>query len=54
MYQRCRYCGISLGEQLRCPLCNTSIVRVNLRRNVLWALVAGEYVVALVILVRLW
>jgi hypothetical protein len=52
MDRHCSHCGFPVAEQLRCPLCSTSMVRVNLRRTVLWALVAGEYLVALVILVR--
>jgi hypothetical protein len=48
----CPCCGISIQEQvLRCPLCDTSLVRSNLRRALLWAFVLEEYalVVALVL-----
>jgi hypothetical protein len=49
----CPCCGISIQEQvLRCPLCDTSLVRSNLRRALLWAFVLEEYalVAALVLL----
>jgi hypothetical protein len=49
----CPCCGISIQEQvLRCPLCDASLVRSNLRRALLWALVLEEYalVIALVLL----
>ena len=40
----CPCCGISIQEQvLRCPLCDTSLVRSNLRRALLWAFVLEEY-----------
>ena len=48
----CPRCGIPVGEQIRCPLCDTSMVRVNLKRTLLWALVVEEYLVALVVLLR--
>jgi hypothetical protein len=49
----CPCCGISIQEPaLRCPLCDTSLVRSNLRRALLWGLVLEEYalVIALVLL----
>lgn len=49
----CPCCGISIQEQVyRCPLCDTSLVRSNLRRALLWAFVIEEYalVAALVLL----
>lgn len=49
----CPCCGISIQEQaLRCPLCDTRLVRSNLRRALLWAFVLEEYVlvIALVLL----
>ena len=50
--QSCPTCGIAVEGQTRCPLCNTSLVQVNLRRVLLWALVAEEYCVLLVVLLR--
>jgi hypothetical protein len=49
----CPCCGISIQEQVfRCPLCDTNLVRSNLRRALLWAFVIEEYalVAALVLL----
>ena len=43
MDKRCPYCGIPVGDQLTCVLCGTRLVRVNLRRTLLWALVVAEY-----------
>jgi hypothetical protein len=50
----CPCCGISIEEQvLRCPLCDTSLVRSNLRRALLWAFVLEEYaLVAALVLLR--
>lgn len=50
---RCPRCGISCTDHLRCPLCDTSLVRVNLRRILLWALVAEEYLLLLAMRIRL-
>ena len=52
MDRRCSYCGISVGEQAECPLCGTRVVRVNLRRGLLWALVLEEYLVLFLMMVR--
>lgn len=49
MNKRCSYCGISVDGGVSCPLCGTRLVTVNLRRLLLWALVAEEYLMALVI-----
>ncbi len=50
----CPCCGISIQEQvLRCPLCDASLVRSNLRRVLLWAFVVEEYaLVAALVLLR--
>lgn len=53
MHQSCPYCGISVDSELRCPLCDSSLVRVDLRRTLLWAFVAGEYLVMVVLMLRL-
>lgn len=52
MENRCSYCGISTGDQLTCPLCGTRLVRVNLRRTLLWALVVEEYLVVMMLAMR--
>ena len=52
MDKRCPYCGISVVGQLWCPLCETRLVRVNLRRGLLWALVIEEYAFVAVIILR--
>ena len=52
MDRRCRYCGVECAGQLRCPVCDTSMVRVNLRRSLLWALVLEEYLLLLVVGLR--
>lgn len=40
----CPCCGISIQEEVvRCPLCDTRLVRSNLRRALLWAVVLEEY-----------
>ena len=49
---RCPRCGISCTDHLRCPLCDTSLVRVNLRRTLLWALVVEEYLVVMMLAMR--
>jgi hypothetical protein len=53
MDRRCPTCGISAGEQVTCILCGTRLVRVNLRRTLLWALVAEEYLVVIAMMLRL-
>jgi hypothetical protein len=53
MHTRCPFCGISVGGRLRCPLCDKSLVRVNLRRTLLWTLVVEEYVLLMVFMMRL-
>ncbi len=47
MTRTCPTCGISVEEQTRCPLCDSSLLPVNLRRVLLWALVIEEYFVVL-------
>jgi hypothetical protein len=43
----CPNCGISVEHQTHCPLCDASLLSVNLRRVLLWALVVEEYLVVL-------
>ena len=52
MSQHCPSCGVTVVDQLRCPLCNTSLVKVNLRRALLWAIVMEEYFLLSVAIVR--
>jgi hypothetical protein len=52
MDKRCPYCGISVGDQLACVLCGTRLVRVNLRRTLLWALVVEEYLIVMTLAMR--
>ncbi|HYC33009.1 MAG TPA: hypothetical protein VEB59_12025 [Gemmatimonadales bacterium] len=53
MTRSCPTCGIAVGDHSRCPLCNTSLVQVNLRRVLLWALVVEEYGLVAAVLLRL-
>jgi hypothetical protein len=53
MDRQCPYCGLPVGDQLSCVLCGTRLVRVNLRRTLLWALVAEEYLLVVVVMLRL-
>jgi len=52
MSKRCPSCGVTVVDQLRCPLCDTSLVKVNLRRVLLWALIMEEYFLLAVALTR--
>ena len=52
MDKHCPYCGISVAGELRCPLCDTRLVGVNVRRALLWALVVEEYLLAMVVMMR--
>jgi hypothetical protein len=55
MSNRCPTCGIEVGNEVRCPLCDSGLVTVNRRRALLWALVIEEYfVVALAMLRHGW
>ena len=53
MTRSCPTCGIEVEGHSRCPLCNTSLVQVNLRRVLLWALVVEEYCLVAAVLLRL-
>jgi hypothetical protein len=48
----CSYCGISLPGGASCPVCGTRVVAVNLRRTLLWALVAEEYLLVMAVMLR--
>jgi hypothetical protein len=47
----CPNCGLTItGAGASCPLCRASLIRVNMRRVVLWSVVIGEYVLLLLVL----
>jgi hypothetical protein len=52
MNQSCPRCGFAVSGQSRCPLCDASLIRVNLRRTLLWSFVVEEYLLALVLMLR--
>src|SRR5262249_8040624 len=52
MYRTCPTCGIEVRDQLRCPLCDATLVRVNLRRTLMWALVVEEWLLLLSLVLR--
>ena len=53
MQRRCSYCGLSVaGDDTSCQLCGTRLTSVNLRRALLWALVAEEYLFVAAMLFR--
>lgn len=52
MNSSCPTCGIAVEGYARCPLCDASLVEVNLRRLLLWAFVVGEYCLVLAVLLR--
>jgi uncharacterized paraquat-inducible protein A len=49
----CSYCRISVPSDASCPVCGTRLVTVNLRRTLLWALVAEEYLLVVAVMLRL-
>jgi hypothetical protein len=52
MPNHCPSCGVTVADQIRCPLCDASLVKVNLRRVLLWAIVMEEYFLLSVAIVR--
>jgi hypothetical protein len=52
MSKHCPSCGIAVGNEIRCPLCDEGLVKVNHRRVLLWALVIEEYFVVAVAMLR--
>jgi hypothetical protein len=52
MSKHCPSCGVTVADQIRCPLCDASLVKVNLRRVLLWAIVMEEYFLLSVAIVR--
>ncbi len=53
MHAQCPSCGIAVDGQLHCPFCSRSLVQVNLRRTLLWALVVEEYLLLAVFIMRI-
>jgi hypothetical protein len=52
MHRNCPTCGYGGHDQLRCPICDTLLVRINLRRTLMWALVAEEWLLLLGLVLR--
>jgi uncharacterized membrane protein YvbJ len=53
MQRRCTYCGLSVAEDdTSCQLCGTRLISVNLKRALLWALVAEEYLLVAAMMFR--
>ena len=53
MQKHCSYCGLLVSrDDASCPLCGTRLVAVNLRRALLWALVAEEYLLVFGMMLR--
>jgi hypothetical protein len=52
MPKQCPSCGVTVGDEIRCPLCDTRLIQVNLRRALLWAIVMEEYFLLSVAIVR--
>jgi hypothetical protein len=52
MSKHCPSCGVTVADQIRCPLCDASLVKVNIRRVLLWAIVMEEYFLLSVAIVR--
>jgi hypothetical protein len=52
MDRRCSGCGLCVGVQASCPYCGTRLIRVDLRRALLWALVVEEYLLLMAVGLR--
>jgi hypothetical protein len=50
--KQCPSCGVTVDDQIRCPLCDARLITVNLRRVLLWAIVMEEYFLLSVAIVR--
>ena len=46
----CPYCGTLAAGHLRCPICDTRLVSVSLRRALLWAFVVEELLLVILIM----
>ena len=50
MSAQCPQCGLAITQPAAsCPLCQASLIRVNMRRALLWAAVIGEFLLILVL-----
>ena len=48
---QCPNCGLTIRDASAiCPLCRANLIRVNMRRVLLWSVVIGEYVLLLLVL----
>ena len=48
---QCPSCGLTItGAGASCPLCRASLIRVNMRRVLLWSAVIAEYVLLVLVL----
>jgi hypothetical protein len=48
---QCPNCGLRIASAAAtCPLCRANLIRVNVRRVLLWSVVIGEYVLLLLVL----
>jgi hypothetical protein len=48
---QCPNCGLTItAPGASCPLCRASLIRVNMRRVLLWSAVIAEYVLLLLVL----
>jgi hypothetical protein len=52
MHKNCPRCGFEAVNQTRCRLCDTSLVQVNLRRTLLWALAVEMWMLVAVVSYR--
>jgi hypothetical protein len=52
MYTNCPRCGLQADNHTRCQLCDASLVQVNLRRTLLWALVVEVWMMVIVVSLR--
>ena len=53
MQRQCSYCGLSVSDNdTLCPLCGTRLVPVNLKRALLWTLVAEEFLLVAAMMLR--
>jgi hypothetical protein len=52
MTKQCPSCGVTVADPIRCPLCDASLVMVNVRRVLVWAIGMVEYFLLSVAIVR--
>jgi ribosomal protein S26 len=50
-FAHCPNCGLTITDAAAvCPLCRASLIRVNMRRVLLWSAVIAEYVLLMLVL----